>query len=245
MDYNDMNGRELFYLEQLHIDKTDGIQAEAEEFLRKSDEAIFERYPVETMGAEIRRRLESGRKERSLFTPGHMVPLLAAAALTIMIGIAAFYPSLTGSPVPGTERIKGMDPVLSVFRAEGESVNLLDERDRARAFDLLQLEYNGAGYPYGIIFSIDGRGVITLHYPASPAVVPQLDPGAVLLPYSYQLDDAPDFERFFFVTSRERFAPEEVLEAARKLTESEGRGRLELPKHFNQSTLTILKEEME
>lgn len=245
-----LSGSGIFRLELRHIENKKRNIA-LDPVLEASDREIFERYPAEEMVRSIERRLEREKPVRTPFpaaVPARMLPLLAAALLAVMVGAFAFRPQVSGRAVPGTERIKGMEPVLSIFRAEGGDVRMLEGDERARAFDLLQLEYNGAGYPYGTIFSIDGRGVITLHYPASAALSTRLEKGTVLLPYSYQLDDAPGFERFFFVASKEEFSPGDVLEAARSLAEKESGargGRLELPGDFVQSSVTILKEETE
>jgi hypothetical protein len=64
-----------------------------------------------------------------------------------------------------------------------------------------------------VIFSIDGRARVTLHFPASERETPSLDSsGEVVLPYGYRLDDAPRFERFYFVTSAEEFSVSALLE---------------------------------
>jgi hypothetical protein len=57
-----------------------------------------------------------------------------------------------------------------------------------------------------LIASIDGAGVVTLHYPANadaPALATALAQKPTSLPQAYVLDDAPQFERFFFITSED------------------------------------------
>jgi hypothetical protein len=193
---------------------------------------------------------------------GRYLPLAAAAIIAAAVGFAGLESGLLGGvwgpagversegvhmdgQAEMGERIKGLEPLLSIYRAEEQGVRLLAERARAQRNDLLQLEYHGAGYPYGVILSIDGRGTVTLHYPAGAGMEPVLEGGRVLLPYAYQLDDAPAFERFFFVTSDERFDTRLVLRAARNLAAERGggrRGKLRLPRGFEQSSMTILKE---
>ncbi|MBM4353060.1 MAG: DUF4384 domain-containing protein [Deltaproteobacteria bacterium] len=97
-------------------------------------------------------------------------------------------------------------------------VELLSDGDSASAGDVLQLEYVAAGAPYGMILSIDGRGTVTLHYPPAEGGDTTLAPGgAVPLPRSYELDDAPGFERFILVTSQAPVPVAEILEIARIL----------------------------
>ena len=100
--------------------------------------------------------------------------------------------------------------------------------------------------PLGVIVSIDGNGAVTLHAPRDAATSSVLEPeGATLLPDAYELDDAPHFERFFFVTAAERIPVRTVLDAARTLA---GQGRraerapLPLPSAWQQSSFLLQKE---
>jgi hypothetical protein len=82
---------------------------------------------------------------------------------------------------------------------------------------VLQVSYVALGRPYGVIFSIDGAGVVTLHHPTSAEgeqALVDLD-GAVPLPSAYELDDAPRFEKFFFVTALHPLDVTAILEKAR------------------------------
>lgn len=223
---------------------------------RQFAEGLLERQKNEDK-EDSRLRIEpsSNRAARSRRRPGQIgghwpvtriLPIAAAAVFAVLVGILATYPSLQpGSDAP-VERIKGMEPALNIYRAEGEQARLLEDRDRAREYDLLQLEYNAAGYPYGVIISIDGRGTVTLHYPTAATRPPELNSGSVLLPYSYQLDDAPEFERFFFLVSQEEFSLQRVLESAEEMASGRNQGRygtLELPAGIKQYSITILKED--
>ena len=71
------------------------------------------------------------------------------------------------------------------------------------------------------------------------------DRGRVALDHAFELDEAPGFERFFFVTSEpgEQLPVTEVLEAARKLAQSEDAksAALELPQSWKQSSLLLDK----
>lgn len=88
---------------------------------------------------------------------------------------------------------------LRVWRAAQPSNQRLRAGDEVREGDTLQLEYSSARDTAGVIFSIDGRGVTTLHHPDTRQGDAVLREGTHLLPYSYTLDDAPDYERFFLV----------------------------------------------
>jgi hypothetical protein len=285
MKRGEIDGRDRFYLEQLHIGELedDSVlarldeqdRAEVERELSEEDEHLFARIPpqqfAETVNEKIEKidakdaglgsraaaplkdRLLGGVRElfRASARPAvinRYLPLAAAALIVVAVGIAGLGGSLRngdGAAAADVERVKGLQPVINIYRAEEHGVHLLGQRARARQNDLLQLEYNGAGYPYGVILSIDGRGTVTLHYPAGTGGIPVLEEGRVLLPYAYQLDDAPVFERFFFVTAENRFDTRRVLQAARKLADERDGGRqgaLPLSGEFAQTSMMILKE---
>ncbi|HEX8539626.1 MAG TPA: ActD-like protein, partial [Cystobacter sp.] len=96
----------------------------------------------------------------------------------------------------------------------------------------------------GVIFSVDGRGTVTLHAPERGLDAMPLAPsGTHALPQAYALDDAPAFERFFFVTSDDPFSLEEVLAPARVLATSDGARTALLPlaERFRQVSFTLEK----
>ena len=95
------------------------------------------------------------------------------------------------------------------------------------------------------VVSLDGRGAVTLHHPATLNGSTALTPGdAVTLDHAYELDDAPGFERFLFVTSDAPLDVATVLEAAHVLARqpSEARTRpLPLPETLVQTSFTLEK----
>jgi hypothetical protein len=101
--------------------------------------------------------------------------------------------------------------------------------------------------PYGLILSVDGRGGVTLHFPA------EKDGSSLLvlnkktaLPHAIELDDAPGFERFFLITSGFPIDVEDVLKKAENLARDPERvrqGRLDLAEDIRQYSVLILKGE--
>jgi len=78
--------------------------------------------------------------------------------------------------------------------------------------------YQAAGRPFGVIVSLDGRGAVTLHLPQEGEQAARLgSSGSVLLDFAYELDDAPRWERFYFVTGEANFSVTPVLEAVARL----------------------------
>lgn len=225
--------------------------------LEISNREILMKYDPGDMAERIRERLDAGPSNiRTGWFGEHRVGvLLAAAAVAIFAGTSPFLFRKSASidlTTPGTEitRIKGMDPSISLYRNHDGTVEELVDGATAREADRIQISYNAAGKPFGAIFSIDGRGVVSLHFPGNRAgsLVLKRD-GEVALDFSYQLDDAPRFERFFFVTSDRTFDIDVVLKAAEKLSRrlmvgetDPGGVPLELPEGLDHTSLLIRKE---
>ena len=225
------------------------VRARMEE-LSASNREILERYPPEVMGRRIGWRLEKGERPQG-FNPAlaglrrplpRLVPAAALAVLLVAVGVVALAPWREGIEVT---RVKGARPHLVVYRKTDAGAETLAAGIGVRAGDVLQIGYVAAARKYGVIFSIDGRGVLTLHFPAGPAASSLLErEGETMLDYGYQLDDAPGFERFFLVTS-DRVPPiAEVLAAGRRLASDPSQARkaeLALPAGLEQWSLLLAK----
>ncbi len=211
----------------------------AVEALRQEDEDILRAYPPAVMAGAIQKRSKaSPRPTQSSFW---LVPALGAAALGAWLLVQSGDAQLRVDG-PDTTRIKGLEPQLVVHRQKGNAVERLGEGSVARAGDLLQLAYVAAGQPHGVVLSIDGRGSVTLHFPATPDASTRLEPHAAL-DAAYELDDAPRLERFFLVTAARPIDVSMVLERAHKLAsgpEAEG-APLALPAGFKQTSITVRK----
>jgi len=120
----------------------------------------------------------------------------------------------------GPDRIKGTAasgrPALAVYRRTNEGSEQLADGTVAHAGDLIRVGYRSAGHTYGVIVSIDGAGAVTVHLPpaGTQAALLKSEP-TVLLDQAYELDDAPRWERFYFVTGDTAFDAAPVLQAAR------------------------------
>ena len=199
------------------------------EALAGDDARFAEAHPPGPAVAKIRRRAaeRDAARARPRRTFLVLVPLAAAAAVAI-VALRLPGPALRG----GDEnvRLKGSSPHLAIHRhGAGPEPEALARGARVRAGDVLQLSVVSAGRPYGVIASVDGRGVVTRHAPVRGDVAARLPAdGAVPLDHSYRLDDAPAFERFFLVTGGSPFAVEPVLDAIRRLA-AEGRARSGAP----------------
>ncbi len=197
-------------------------------------------------------RASSGFRKRFFF----LAP--AAAATAVLALLLVLRPWDRGKPnVIGLDMshdatiIKGFPVVdlkktqLLVFRRKGDQAEILNTGQSAKEGDLLQLAYVSGAERYGMILSIDGRGQVTLHFPLAPGAGGFLELNTkFLLPTAIELDDAPRFERFFFITSHVPIDEDDVLRRAAVLAadpDRAGREALDLPKDLNQSSLIVYK----
>jgi len=103
-------------------------------------------------------------------------------------------------------RVKGLDARMEVWKKTGDGVQQMENLGEAREGDELQLRYSVPEKCYGLLFSMDGNGVLTVHLGNGSGSI-ALQPGKmVTLPFAYKLDSAPKFEKFFLMTSRNTFA---------------------------------------
>lgn len=241
--------------------------------IERSNAEILREHPPGEVAAAVRRRL--ARLEDAGAPPKSSAGWLAWAPVAAVAGVALVWwvardgePAGTGGrdapPViakaetdvpptktggdegPETVYLKG-DPRLMIDRVQDGRATRMASGDAVAAGDRLQVGYLANGVQQGVVVSIDGAGVATLHFPASESASPVLDQGGRIgLPESYELDAAPGFERFFFVTvdgAEPKLEPAKVMEAARVLAKSERAedGALGLPQGWNQQAVLLRK----
>lgn len=237
--------------------------------LLDDDAATLAAHPPAQVAAEVRRRLarvESIAAPRPSparwWIPG--IALVATGALAWLIvrpipgGEAEHRDGPLGDPrgvildddgglgdTVDPTRIKGM-PQLTIERMGARGPERLGDGDLAGDGDLLQLQYRAAGREQGVIVSIDGRGTATLHFPATADASTRLRTGGLVpLDHSYELDDAPRFERFFLVTAPRGGVVDvdTVVHAAQALAHQHDAetARLPLPAELEQQIVTLRK----
>lgn len=214
--------------------------------LERSNSEILQAYPALEVAREVQRRrglLEHpsimGRADTG-WAKAPMGWLLASACLiAAMSFMGPFFQEEQGL------RIKGMTPYLVAHQVVDGKTQLLEQGSALGQGDRLQLSIVGGLHLHAVVFSIDGASTITLHYPLEEADAQPLVEATVSLPNSYELDDAPRFERFFLVTQDAPLSRDDILESGRKLTlekERGGDGMLEgLPQSARQSSFFIRK----
>ena len=212
------------------------------EAIRASNEKILAAHPPARVTAAIRQRADGARPARRFLPLALAAPAMALVAVVAVQQIGVDAPR--GLEGPEEIRLKGAEPKLVVHRARFDGPEKLAEGSEARARDLLQLSYQAAGASYGVVLSVDGNGNVILHLPDGGFTAAPLEAGgAVPLPQAYELDDAPDYERFFLVTGASPFPVETALDAARRLLrdgdpDSE---QLPLPASLHQTSFLLKK----
>lgn len=199
--------------------------------LRESDAAIWERYLPAGSGRAfpVRRRFARWRPRR--------VMAAAAVVCAVFSALWALRVSYSGT-LPEGDRAKGgaalpatsLAVYLKTDTASPQTVSDGDRRVTLHEGDTIQLAYTAAvpgnAPVYGVIFSIDGRSTLTLHYPSAADGSTRLTAGKrTALNEAYTLDDAPRFEVFFMVVSAELPDMNVVLDKARLLAEDAARDR--------------------
>jgi hypothetical protein len=169
--------------------------------------------------------IRAGRGGRHKRPPRSILWGLGAVALALFIALPFFGPRFFPSGFFGApgDRIKGgvEATALRVYlKTDGETAAPADQT-ALREGSTVQLAYAVDGRPdtrrYGVIFSIDGRSAVTLHYPPVVGADTRLVTGKwTLLEEAYTLDDAPDYEVFFFVVGGEPLDVPALLQAARQ-----------------------------
>jgi hypothetical protein len=260
---------ERYILGELDKQETQYIEALAAEnqVIRKrikeiqsSDKEILLKYPAEQMALQIHKKLarQLPVKQKNtkifLFRPLPLAGLASACALLLaaLFIVPLFFSSESGifNQADDTTRVKGADmkydkPLISIFRKNGTQGEKLNDGSTVHEHDRIQVQYFAARDQYGVIFSIDGRGKVSLHFPYQENASTLLTQHKkVFLADSFELDDAPDFERFFFVSSESPLDTAEILSKAGQIAKHSEFARkeyLDLPENLNQTTFTLIK----
>ena len=233
------------------------------ESLERSNREDAARYPAGLVVPGIRERFvrehsapasdKTSRRSPVLRRLLVLSPALAAAFILVFVVLPArkneVAPDLPGFPAD-SQTIKGAAGLdlnqtqLLVYRQRDSDVERMSNGQIARAGQVMQLAYVSAER-YGVILSIDGVGTVTLHFPDRAEAGTDLEPNKkISLPQAIELDDAPSFERFFFVTSAAPLDVRAVLKIAADLARDPQRAEgtdLMLPPGLGQTSFLIRK----
>ena len=221
------------------VDTDPALQARLQA-LEASNQDLLQRYPAAWMAGRIQPRAARGKAKPRPWSPlaGRWWPAPALG----LVGLLVFAPHLWDRE--DQIRLKGLEPHLELFRKTAAGSQVLVDGGRIEVGDIIQVAYQAAGQAYGAVLSIDGRHAVTLHLPDRGERAVALAEGLVPLDFSYELDDAPHWERFYLITAADSFALEPALEAARRFSRRRAAepDSLVLPAGLRQSHFTLYKE---
>jgi hypothetical protein len=213
------------------MEATDEIFAGRVKMMREDNRAILKKMPFERLSERLDAmptRFGNGLKGAGSNGAGNgvsftLVKFATAAALVLaVVTVALFSQREVVSPATdggaqvmdvamvdfqdeGT-RIKGLEARIEVWKKTADSAVQMSNLDEAREGDEIQLRYSVPEKCFGMLLSMDGNGALTMHMGSENHAV-ELAPGEMTtLPFAYKLDNAPKFEKFFLLTSRNMFS---------------------------------------
>ena len=186
--------------------------------MRNQGKCFLAENPFEALEAKMDEMEESANDD------SHVVSglwLKVAAALVVALGVFSMVilnrnvetysgekssMEVAMADVDNRTRIKGMQASLEVWKKTGDSAVQMVNLGDASEGDEIQLRYRVPQKCYGMLFSMDGNGTVTMHMGDGNNAI-ELEPGKMTtLPFAYKLDNAPKFEKFFLLTSQNSFA---------------------------------------
>ena len=243
---------EQFVLGELPIEKMKDIKSLLQsddsirkriELIEKSNNDFRTKYPfaktcIPAAVSADRKKKGSSHYKKILIFPS--AALVVAACTLIFVKVTPLFDTFDNSVI-----IKGKTENLFLYRKNGNQADILKNGDAAKKDDIVQIAYQIPKERNCIIFSIDGNSGVTLHYSSSEKSMPDSSKtGKIFVPESYQLDDAPYYERFFMITSDSEIRREEILSRAKKFALDRDKAvsdSFPVEKSFSQQSVLIVK----
>ena len=221
--------------EKIKVEKALGADeslAQSLENLFHADENFYKQFPAQKFFPENKRSMFDNPTRRR---NGHFgfrrvkkVPPLVwgfCAAVMVFAVVIPLFVLRNPAQAEFDDRMKGSSAngssiELSVYargNSAGEGIMLADQTGVSEG-NIIQLVYRVTGDKHGVIFSIYGRSCVTLHYPYNARQNTRLISGRnVPLDEAFTLDDAPDYEIFFFVANDTPMSVRNILNTAEQL----------------------------
>jgi hypothetical protein len=138
------------------------------------------------------------------------------AAVALLLARAPITGPVGGPPDREQTTTKGLQARLRLTQDTPRGVERVSTDEVLFPGDEIRILTVSGAATHGVVVSIDGRGVVTRHFPrvGADTTLPQ---GQHPLGDAFQLDDAPDFERFVLVSDDAPIDVERVEAAARKV----------------------------
>jgi len=214
--------------------------------IKSSNQAFASQINADVMLAQIQRKQEVQTDSAKSANWRPVLTLVATVVIAVSILVLPVQKNdqLEYNPdgIDGV-RLKGLEPELKLYRKMIEGAERLSANSIVHEGDVIQLGYVAADARYGMIFSIDGNAGITLHFPENAQSSSLLTTsGEAPLSHAYQLDDAPYFERFYFVTSSQPVPVAQLLQRLKlQVAEQVDVIKLDLPEAYRQFSFKLRK----
>ena len=234
--------------------------------LRESNQEILDKYSPEQMRVKVMEKLANkdykGNNQtvqsKAIYSPdfARCIKYAVAAVIlcAIMIPMTLREKSISLATNPDaveTVRVKGnantknfdnINPKINLYRQDGDKITSLKNGAFAKSGDVIQITYNAGNKNYGVIFSVDGNGNITRHFPEDSWQAEPLHHNydETPLDFSYELDNAPDFECFVMVTSKEQFSLDDIETKIKNKTDIDYLRRLSYLPKKTEGTIFLL-----
>ena len=203
------------------MEATDEIFAGRIKMMREDNRAILKKMPFERLSERLDAMPARSGNGAANGVNFKLVKFATAAALVLAVVSVALFsqreitvPAQSGAQVmdvamvagdEGDTRIKGLEARIEVWKKTADSAVQMSNLDEAREGDEIQLRYSVPEKCFGMLFSMDGNGTVTMHMGEGNKAI-ALEPGKMTtLPFAYKLDNAPKFEAFYLLTSRQSF----------------------------------------
>jgi len=164
----------------------------------------------------LRESLDGATKRQ--FSVPSLLSMIKSSAVAAVILFALPLLVLQGNKfyLKNSAKRSGTLPALTIYSRDSGTVRELRNYTTVASNDSLQIKYYAAGRKYGLIFSVDGNGVVSLHFPEDTTGgggSARLEQGGVhMLPIIVVLDSAQLFERFYFLTSDDSINIPDIVE---------------------------------
>jgi hypothetical protein len=215
--------------------------------LERSDRDIAAAYPAQEMAEAVRRRARESVQAPARRDGRRRAWLVPASVVATCVCLMAVAGSWLLRPAREDTTMKGGgDASLVLHRRVADGSEELARGTLVRQGEQVRIGYRASGRAYGAILSIDGRGNLTQHLPSTGERAAGLQAaGTVFLDFAYELDDAPRWEVFYFVTADAPFELEPVRRAVRAAAASRDRspGALALPRGLSQFLFPLTKDQ--
>ena len=234
--------------------------------LRESNQEILDKYSPEQMRVKVMEKLANKNykgnnqtvQSKAKYSPdfARCIKYAVAAVIlcAIMIPMTLREKSISLATNPDaveTVRVKGnantknfenINPKINLYRQDGDKITSLKNGAFAKSGDVIQITYNAGNKNYGVIFSVDGNGNITRHFPEDSWQAEPLlhNYNETPLDFSYELDNAPDFECFVMVTSKEQFNLDDIETKIKNKTDIDYLRRLSYLPKKTEGTIFLL-----